>query len=132
MRQSILFVLQNAYTSEKYQFSNEEEWSAALRKSHTGRRLMEMIPLGATYHVINASPNIGDNADSVYEPDHEYIKSWIDSLQPSLVCACGRVATDGLMQLGIEFVPLPHPAWRRLSKYQTSEIRNMLSQRLTV
>jgi len=126
----ILFVLQNAYTSEKHQFSNYEEWGAELLNSHTGRRLKEMIPDGAEYTVINASGNIGDNPNSCYLADTDYIKSFVVKLKPDAICACGKIAQDGCRNLGYEFVEAPHPAWRQLSKDESDRIRNILSRRL--
>lgn len=119
----ILFILQNAYKSEKHQFNNEEEWSRELNNSHTGRRLKEMIPYGTEYKVINSSKKIGDNPNSCYEADLEYIKRFIGIIKPSVICACGRVAQRGCEELGLNFISAPHPAWRCLSKSITNEIR---------
>ena len=127
----ILFVLQNAYNSEKYNFKNEQEWEEDLQKSHTGRRLLEMVPPGADIVVVNASKEIGDNPDSLFPADPEYIQSKIDQHHPDCICACGVVAQNGLKALGHAYIPTPHPAYRALSKQYTAGIRSLL-QALTV
>jgi hypothetical protein len=127
----ILFILQNAYRSEKYDFKNDEEWQRDLKRSHTGRRLLEMVPEQAEIIVINASPKIGDQVDACFEADINYIRNKIALHQPDCICACGKVAQAGLEKLSIPFVPAPHPAYRALSKQTTNGIRNLL-QALTV
>ena len=123
----ILFILQNAYKSEKHQFKNDDEWSRELANSHTGRRLKEMIPDNMKYKVINSSSNIGDNPDTCYSADTEYIKKLIDEINPSVICACGRVAQKGCEDLGLNFIRAPHPAWRQLSKQDSSIIKKQLA-----
>jgi len=122
----ILFILQNAYRSEKYNFRNEEEWSSDLMRSQTGKRLKEMIPENSDYRVINSSDKIGNNADSCYNADVSYIQKWIEKIQPRIICACGKIAQDGCEKLGLNFVKAPHPAWRQLSKKETKRIQNLL------
>lgn len=124
----ILFILQNAYRSEKHQFSNKEEWSRELKRSHSGKRLSEMIPENTKYVVINASPRIGDNADSLYGANLEHIKKHIDEIKPGVIVACGNIAQKGCEALGIRYIKAPHPAWRALSKKKTEEIRCMLEK----
>ncbi len=124
----ILFFLQNAYRSEKYNFRNEKEWHRDLLRSHTGRRLSEMIPDGADVRVVNANPNIGNNADSCYNPDLRHMEKMIKKYSPDIICACGRMAQQGCSDLGIEFIAAPHPAWRALSKEITMNIKRMLEQ----
>lgn len=127
----ILFILQNAYKSDKHQFKNEDEWSIELANSHTGRRLKEMIPNGADYKVINSSSIIGDCPDSQYEADLGYIKKFVDEIKPTIICACGKIAQKACTELGLNFVPAPHPAWRRLSKQYSSNIRKQIIASLT-
>jgi len=122
----ILYILQNAYKSEKHQFKNEDEWSRELENSHTGRRLKEMIPDGEEYKVINSSGLIGDCANSCYDADLEYMQFLIEKINPNIICACGKVAQRGCEELGIEFIPAPHPAWRRLSKAHSSSIKEKI------
>ena len=124
----ILFILQNAYRSEKHQFKNEEEWSRELANSHTGRRLKEMIPEDKEYKVINSSNIIGDNPDSCYEADTEHIKKLVNEINPIVICACGKVAQKGCADLGLIFIPAPHPAWRQMSKKQSSAIKQLLDK----
>ena len=124
----ILFILQNAYISDKHLFTNEQEWSQELEKSHTGRRLKEMIPEGKEYKVINSSNMIGDCADSYYEADLKHIKNLVKQINPTVICACGKVAQKGCTELGLFFIPAPHPAWRQMSKKQSSAIKQLLDK----
>lgn len=125
----ILFILQNAYQSDKHQFKNEEEWSRELANSHTGRRLKEMIPDGMEYRVINSTPMIGNNPDSCYTPDLAHIKKLVAEIKPDVICACGKNAQKGCEELGIDFIPAPHPAWRQLSKKCSSSIREQIGEK---
>lgn len=122
----VLFVLQNAYRSEKYNFTNDEEWHGALQRSHTGRRLSAMIPDGAQAFVINSSPTIGECPDSCYPADSDYIEDKIQHIEPDIICACGRIAQGGLTEVGVKFVALPHPAWRQLSNSMVHAIKKNL------
>jgi hypothetical protein len=126
----ILFILQNAYTSDKHPFKNEVEWSRELLRSHTGRRLKEMIPDGVEYRVINASPAIGNNAKSCYDPDTEHIKTLVEQIKPDIICACGRMAQKGCKSLGYDFIETPHPAWRQLSKNKSNEIKEQILHKM--
>lgn len=125
-KKKVLYVLQNAYRTEKYNFKNREEWHGDLLKSHTGKRLSEMIPENCEYFVINASKNIGTHADSKFPPDIEYITNWWNEIQPEIVVACGKVAQEGCDKANIEHIKAPHPAWRALSKEITENIRKMV------
>jgi hypothetical protein len=123
----ILFVLQNAYRSEKHQFETHAEWYRELNFSQTGKRLQEMVPDGAVWLVINASPLIGTSASSCYPANTTYILEKIEELKPDCICACGKIAQAGLNTLGIKFYAAPHPAWRALSKKITKQIKEDLS-----
>jgi len=122
----ILFILQNAYQSNKHQFKNDDEWSRELANSHTGRRLKEMIPDDIEYKVINSSALIGDCPASCYDADLEHIQKLIDEVKPSVICACGKIAQRGCEKLGLEFIPAPHPAWRQLSKKCSNSIKERI------
>jgi len=122
----ILFILQNAYQNEKYSFTNEPEWHSELMRSHTGRRLKEMIPEGSDFKVINSTGEIGDNPDSYFKPDLIYMQNWIDKIKPDVICACGVSSQNACRQLGIKFIPAPHPAWRSLSKSMTEKVKKEL------
>lgn len=122
----ILFVLQNGYHSEKYHYRNNEEWHEDLNRSFTGKRLDEMIPDNAKVFVIEASKNIGNHPDSCFPADSSHIHEKIELYKPDIICGCGKIAQAGLTELGVPFVPLPHPAWRQLSKKMTNEIKKRL------
>lgn len=126
----ILFILQNAYRSEKHPFTNNDEWSKELANSHTGRRLKEMIPDGVEYKVINLSAVIGDEPNSCYEADLKYIKAFIEELKPCVICACGKIAQKACIELGLDFISAPHPAWRQLSKQRSDIIKKQISMYL--
>ena len=123
---TVLFILQNGYHSEKYQYRNLQEWSEDLGRSHSGKRLMEMIPTGCDYYVINSTPEVGLGSSSLLKPQPDYILDWIDKVKPDVICACGKVAQNVCKELGINYVSAPHPAWRQLSKADTSKIRNVI------
>ena len=124
----ILFILQNGYHSEKYHYRNNEEWYEDLHRSFTGKRLCEMIPDGVKVFVIEASQNIGNHPDSCFPADTSYIREKIEFYNPDIICGCGKIAQVGLMEIGTSFIPLPHPAWRQLSKKMTSEIKKKLER----
>jgi len=123
---TILFILQNGYHSDKYQYRNEEEWYCDLNRSFSGKRLSEMIPENADIKVINSSSNIGDNADSYYKADLDHLRKCLTKYNADIICACGEVAQEGCKKLGIDYVSLPHPAWRALSKDITKNIKQNL------
>ena len=127
---TILFILQNGYRSEKYCFRNYEEWYCDLKRSYSGKRLAEMIPNNANIKVINATPMIGDCANSYFKADISHLEKMIKSTTPDIICACGKEAQNGCKQLGIDFIALPHPAWRQLSKVHTNEIRENIQSLL--
>jgi hypothetical protein len=127
----VLFILQNAYKSEKHQFKNEEEWSNELNNSQTGRRLKELIPENVRYRVINASDIIGDNVDSCFDPNLNHLKAWINVINPDVIVACGKVAQKGCDLLDEKYIKAPHPAWRALSKLHTTEIRKQIASAVT-
>lgn len=122
-----LFILQNGYHSEKYQYRNRQEWGRDLLRSHTGRRLSEMLPVGGTVKVVNAHPGIGKNAAACFGYDLRHMRRMLRRYRPDVICACGRIAQAGCRALGVEHIALPHPAWRQLSKKHTSRIRKQLS-----
>lgn len=137
----VLFVLQNAWrrgaTAGERGWSADEDtrrrahWKQALWKSHTGKRLREMIPDGCDFEVINASPFVGDKSWAVFTADPEYVLSQIDGYQPRLVVLCGNVAAQlaaPLARKGITYLRTPHPAYRLLSKVMTAAIREEIAR----
>ena len=123
----ILYILQNAYKSDKHQFTNKKEWGRELLRSHSGRRLQEMIPEGAEFKIINASNNVGTHSASSFKADLKHMAKLINKIKPDIICACGKIAQAGCKELGVKFVSAPHPAWRQLSKKITSDIRMQLN-----
>lgn len=121
----ILAVLQCAW----YKDGNSRRfmrWQRDLWHSHTGRRLLEMIPEQSIVFPINASPKTGDHAHSVFPPDPFHIQRAYQFYQPDVVLACGKIAQDGCRIAGLDYVAVPHPAWRQLSKEDTKRIREQL------
>ena len=121
-RLDLLIVLQNAYRPGGRAIPHVV-WVKALWHSYTGKRLMEMIPEGTRIAVVNASPQVGTHAGSYFPADLPHLHAAIDETQPRLVLGCGKIAQEGLMELGIAHLPAPHPAWRGLSKKRTLQIR---------
>lgn len=129
----VLFILQNAYLSDKYKFSNEKEWYKALHKSYTGKKLMKLIPSDCCeYAVINSTPVVGNNASSCFVADLEHLKNKITEIKPDLICACGTVAQKGLEHLGISCYKIPHPAYRAFSSKLAQEIKNEIRKFCTL
>lgn len=125
----ILFILQNAYYTHGYRPRDLKEWERRLWVSFTGRRLAQMIPDGATVSVINASLSVGDHSTSCFDADINHIRRMIIRYDPDVICACGKIAQKGCDELGVSYVPAPHPAWRALSKKHIAHIRQQLGDR---
>jgi hypothetical protein len=132
----LLVVLQCAYGTtarRRRQLQKRRLWLAGLWNSHTGRRLRQMLPeiSGVEITVINASPQIGRESRAAFPPDGEYIQRQIARYNPDYILGCGHVAQRGLAELGIEYIPVPHPAWRGLTQAQTDAIRARLERLAT-
>jgi hypothetical protein len=123
----ILIILQNAWY-ENGKTPKYEKWLVDLWHSHTGKRLIEMIPEGIPYFIINASPYCGVDASSYAAASPRHIKKWFKYSNPKVVLACGKIAQAGCRAASLDFVPAPHPAYRRLSKDDTAEIRRQLKE----
>lgn len=123
----ILVILQNAWFEDGKK-RRREQWEIGLSRSHTGRRLSEMIPTDTQYTVINSTPEVGDWVGSRLEPNEAHIRFWIEQTQPDKILACGKVAQGILEKMDTEFIEAPHPAWRQLSKNHTREIRAILEE----
>ena len=122
----ILVFLQNAYGVEDgYVPSYDKE---SFRNCHTGRRLREALPENAEIEIRNASPLIGSNADSCFKYDYYYMLEQVETIQPDVILACGKVAEGALkdMELPVPVVFMPHPAYRALSKETTEFVRRRL------
>jgi hypothetical protein len=128
----ILVFLQNAYGVEDGYIPTFERESFA--HCYTGKRLKEMLPVDSEVIIRNACPRIGDKSNSNLPPDWEYIASELECNEYDVVLACGKNARVGVNKAlsyalcSIPVVYAPHPAWRKLSKSMTSEIRNELSR----
>ena len=127
----LLVVLQNAYAKtakRERQLKKYDLYLKALWASHTGRRLLEMLPDGWDVHIINASPKIGRKPSSVFRPDVMHVKRMFEQTQPDVVLGCGRTAHSALNSLGISYIAAPHPAWRLLSKGITANIKRAIME----
>ena len=123
----ILFILQNAYMNERYEFSTYTERLQCMHNSHTGRRIREMFPnTDEEIFVMNSSPSIGDSPDSCFKADLTHIKNQIDYKRPRVIVACGKIAQEGCEKLGVKYIATNHPAYRALSKKETSRVAELL------
>lgn len=101
-------------------------WIKALWKSHTGRRLKEMLPEDVPFVICNASPQIGQDAGASFKADPAHVADMINRVKPTIVLGCGAIAHSALSKLDVEYIKAPHPAWRRLTKERTKKIRHVL------
>lgn len=132
----LLVVLQNAYSNKPFPSTRvQRRWVEGIWKpggtgwkSHTGKRLMEMLPDDAQVFVTNACTEVGFQASSLFRPDLSHIRQAIYMHEPDKILACGKVAQKALEQLDYDFVAAPHPAYRLLSKKMTAEIKAELSR----
>jgi len=125
----ILVVLQNAYGVEDGYVPSYKR--SSFLNSHTGRRLSEMLPT-KDVEIRNASPIVGDVASSFFKCDLNYLRKEIGKIKPSVILACGVSAKNAIRNLetSIPIIFAPHPAWRRLSKKITSNIRQEVEKKL--
>lgn len=130
MGEMVLVFLQNAYRKNGRRFHSREFYLKRLWLSHTGRRLSQMMPDGVEPYVENASPRIGLVASDAFRADTEHMGRIIAALKPDCILACGRIAQAGLDELGVAYIPAPHPAWRGLSTGVIKGIRASLQERL--
>lgn len=124
----VLFVLQNAWRRgavEGERDWNDRVWNRLLWRSQTGKRLREMIPDGIEYQVCNASPFVGNHSASAFPADPQHVLTQVRVYKPHLVVLLGSVAQEVRPHLPSRLGVLtgPHPAWRLLSKDETSRIR---------
>lgn len=122
----LLVILQCAYATSqerRKQLADQRLWEAALWRSHSGKRLLSMLPPGCELRVINASTQIGKQSSDTFSPEPDHIAAVYAKYQPDAVLACGRVAHEGARLAGLPYIPAPHPAWRALSSIQCEQIR---------
>ena len=133
----LLVVLQNAYTRKRQELPEKvyQRWLEGIWKpggagwqSHTGKRLVEMLPDGVELRVINSTSEVGDTPGSVFTHDLAYIQDAIDDFNPDKILACGYVAKMALLAMEHNYIDAPHPAWRFLSKQMTADIKRQLSK----
>lgn len=105
---TLLVVLQNEYRQNGQEIPREA-WLHNLWASHTGRRLVEMLPRGCQVEVVNASPLVGTEVSSSFPADPAYIAEMIAWFQPSMILACGKIAQAGVKKLKLQHVAAPHP-----------------------
>ena len=114
---TLLVVLQNAYTKTE---AVKDNYVPALdcpvfQNSHTGRRLKNAIPDNINVQIINANPDVGNNADSNFPPDTNYVMAKINEHQPNIILACGKNARQAIPTINIPVITMPHPAYRALT-----------------
>lgn len=137
----VLFVLQNAWRrgakerEREGEWLHEKTWLRLLWRSHTGKRLKEMIPDGIAYEVVNATLRIGDRAAATFPADRTLMHVRMQARRPDLVVLCGKVAQELRVTVdignGCPYILAPHPAWRRLSKAQTAEVKEEITSALS-
>ena len=120
-----IVILQNAWY-EKLKKKPYDKWLIALWKSHTGRRLIEMLPEGIPYFIINSTDEITDNPNDALEANYRWIRKWMRLVKPKIVLACGKVAQKACYELKIKHIIAPHPAWRGLMKLKTAQIKALI------
>jgi len=125
----VLVFLQNAYRKDGFAYKSREQWLKGMWASRTGCRLKEMLPKGIDVYVENASPMIGTNVNSLYYADLVHMQKVIDDVKPKLIVGCGKIAQEGLANLGVVYIAAPHPAWRALSKIETKRIADILKEK---
>lgn len=129
LKMKLLVVLQCAYgrnPRERFKLMNRRFWLKALWRSHTGKRLKEMLPDNAHTYITNASPMIGYGPAAIFKPSLSHIQSVINDWEPDKILACGKVAQKALDELGQPYIAAPHPAWWLLSKKMTADIKHLL------
>ena len=121
-----MIILQNAYgVEEGYEPSFDR---ANFRKCHTGRRLSRAIPSTVSARIINASPNIGGNSDSFFQPDSEYISRKLVEIKPDIILACGVAAKKGIDSIDVDVpvIKMPHPAYRALTNKTLDDVKELI------
>ena len=134
----VLFVFQNAWRRgakpEEQTLRHERAWMRLLWRSQTGKRLLEMIPDGINFDVVNASPFVGRQSFASFTADALLMHARMQRLRPVLVVLCGKVA-HGLAHVVEQherpYLRVPHPASRRLSKAETARIREEVAGALS-
>jgi hypothetical protein len=89
-----------------------------------------MLPEDIDFEVVNSIARVGRKSASKFTPDLAHVAEMIGTYHPRLVLACGQAAQQVVERLGVACCPAPHPAWRRLSKQQTADIRGQLARLL--
>lgn len=131
----IVVFLQNAW-SETYAGNRwpRPNWLIALQSSRSGQRLRSMESGyclgGVTWWYENASPEVGDNPDSIIKADIHHIRQVVLEQRPDVVVALGKEAVRGVM-VACGDHPLvilaPHPASRVLTNDLYGRIGNDIS-----
>lgn len=122
----ILIFLQNPWLKPGVSYKNRKTWLDGLWSSHTGRRLLEMLPDNCDYYIENSNKRIAKTSDGRYPPDISHMSRTIKRTNPKIILACGKISQEGLDTLNVPYIAAPHPAWRQLSKKQTAKIKRVL------
>ena len=127
---TVMVILQNAYGVKRgYVPSYEKE---SFRKCHTGIRLKRAIPENASIRIINASPLVGREVSSNFEPDIEYIEKSLTKIKPCVILACGVNARKGIRQVdtAIPVIEMPHPAYRALTNKEVDRVCKQIEEQI--
>jgi len=98
----------------------------------TGKRLSEALGDNLCHQIIweEASPEVGGFSSSLFPADVGHLKSSIELHKPEVICCFGKIAGDGLRQLGLT-LPVyyaPHPASRRDPMPQLRQLSKRLRE----
>jgi len=102
-----------------------QRWLGALRRSHSGRRLSDMLDdLSICW---NLTTTVCATPEEIPEPDVPYIRTIIAQQSPKLIVACGRVAEETLQELWLgPLLVVPHPTYRMLTKQLYREAKHII------
>ena len=126
MTKKLMVILQNAYGVEDGYVPSFEKDS--FRNCHTGRRLRRAIPESVNVSIINASPNVGIDADSYFHPERSYVLGKFREIKPDIILACGVNAKKVIdsIDVSVPVIKMPHPAYRALTNKTLDDVKEMI------
>lgn len=113
----LLVVLQNPYKRDRLKNGwNPAAWRKDFESSRTGRRLGIAISPEWEVRFTNANPQLGDSADSEFQPNLQHLRRTIRRVKPDFVLACGLLAEEVCDKVWEgPLLAIPHPAHRLLT-----------------